>query len=281
MNHVNIGPPRYGRSVLAALPLLKSALDHYGVETPEVLVEAEAKHRRVLGLAETRRDHADLAELVGTSSLEDLDTVLDAAAQEFNRRTAALALVRDGLMEVSAAELSKVLTASIPGIWKKVRSHVAKDVKVLTAHSPMLPSNPLDPAEVLKGGSASAYTAIEPVLIRLGGVLNGLPTPASSVPATLPVEVARLLYVVAPVDLGPREVVGRYAQSTDTEDVAAMRTALATFRTDVQHDRRAALVQVARGGYGDALTLDVATDLDAVVERARQFVEANVTVQAA
>ena len=215
---------------------------------------------------------ADLLDNVLIAGLDELDGALEAAAAEYSRRVFIQATRQhnlltsrlDALLTNAWANTAGDIVTRLKPVFDKAAADLARVAGKLPAGA-----SALDPAAVLDADARAAYMAAADALDRILALPPAFGSPSALFDQPGGVNGVRLAVVVATPAV-PVELIHPFSEQrlTTGAELARIRD-VRRLVEDWQADQRLTLLDVVRGHYGDAVTLELAMpdELPARLER--------------
>jgi hypothetical protein len=223
----------------------------------------------------------ELIEDLVNGAPDDFDTTLDRAATEYARRVFIEATTRNGARSSALdARMAAALTQSLPDVIRRLAPLFDKAAATLTTAARKLPPGPAatDPQAILDAGAGSAHHTARKAtqtLTTIGAVHDVRPHLPHDGTIPQAMRTASLIPLVDFPDVPVEEIhplsEARLTADTDLARIHAVRDLFRDYTTNPH----LALLEVARGTYGDDITLTLAATPTDLTHRVGRVVAAH------
>jgi hypothetical protein len=248
-----------------ALALCSTAGDR---ELPKGVADAQAIARRFAEFPPGIPTATDLLDQLIAAGPRDFDTVLEECSREYARRTFIQATRANGMQNIRVDELlTEAMNDALPTITKRLTPVFTKAATALTRTARELPEGAaaLDPAAVLAADAGSSYRVVHEATSRIATIgavfdvrlrTDGTTRNGSQIVTVVDVPAVGI-ELIHPVNES------RLNDAAELKQIRAIRQLVRDYSTNTQ----LTLLDVARGTYGDTITLSLATDADDIAAR--------------
>jgi len=262
-------------AITNALALCTTPADR---ELPQGIADAQAIADKFQAFPPGIPSATDLLDELIAAGPANFDATLDDAAREYARRTLIQATRTNGMQNIRVDQLlTNAMHDALPTITQRLTPVFTKAAAALTRTARDLPDGPaaLDPAAVLAADAGSSYRVVHESTTRIATIAAVFDVPLRTDGTT-----RQGSQVITVVDIPEVEVERIHpiseARLNDTAELERI-NAIRRLVKDFNNNSQLTLLDVARGAYGDTITLSLATDAAAIAQRIQRISTAHLS----
>lgn len=262
-------------AITNALALCNTPADR---ELPQGIADAQAIADKFREFPPGIPSATDLLDELIAAGPENFDAALDDAAREYARRTLIQATRTNGMQNIRVDQLlTDAMNDALPTITQRLTPVFTKAAAALTRTSRDLPDGPaaLDPAAVLAADAGSSYRVVHDATSRVATIAAVFDVRLRTDGTTR--QGSQVITVVDIPEVGVELIhpvsEARLNDTAELERINAIRRLVRDFNDNSQ----LTLLDVARGDYGEAITLSLATDATEIAQRIQRISTAHLS----